>query len=152
MPGVGYQAGGNITPKSIVQLATVAEPNNVGNTPATAGFQVILSSGVNTPMVGISGQSTRFIQIQNPPVSTSIGNPNDGFHAVSGENCLVFLIGQVAPLIAGVGGLTAGDLVTSDASGHGVTATTGQYYVGQAQMTVVAGAECPVRVQPGLHQ
>jgi len=100
MPGVGYQAGGNITPKSIVQLATVAEPNNVGNTPATAGFQVILSSGVNTPMVGISGQSTRFIQIQNPPVSTSIGNPNDGFHAVSGENCLVFLIGQVAPLIA----------------------------------------------------
>lgn len=145
----GYQAAGNITPKSIVQLATAATAAPPAGTPANAGFQVVLATGTSTPLLGISGQSTRWNQIQAPAPAPALANLNDTYHAVAGENCRVFLVGEEAPLIAGAAGVTAGDRVTADGSGHGVTATTGQQSVGIAQQTATSGCEFPCLVQPG---
>jgi hypothetical protein len=145
----GFQAAGNITPKSIVILQTTAVAAPPAGTPANAGFQVILASGTTVRPVGISKQWTRWNQLQSPAPAPSLANLNDTYHAVAGENCGVFLVGESGPLIAGAGGVTAGDNVTSDANGHGVTAVTGNECVGQAMETAAAGCEFPCLVNPG---
>lgn len=135
----GMQAGGNVTPKSIVIFATTPVASSTGYTPANAGFQVILaSSATATPFAGISGTYTRYNAIVGGiNGAPSFVNPNDGYIAHAGENCPVFTTGEIAPLtISSVTPCTAGDLLTSDSSGHGLTTTTtGNYVIGQAMRT-----------------
>jgi hypothetical protein len=128
----GLQAGGNITPKSIVRLS------------ASAGDNVVIQAAAATaPLLGIAGQGTRYAEITGLAL-------NDGYAAVQGQNVLVFRVGECAPVIAGAGGLNAGDLVTSDANGNGVTATTdGQFTVGTSLQTVPQGAAAEIQIQPG---
>jgi len=118
-------AGGNITPSSFVVRST------------TADAQYLLASGTSTPIVGISGAGTRY-----PPY----GGLDDGNIAVAGENFKVYQPPEKeAPLQLG-GTVAAGDMLTSDASGHGVTATAGQQVGARALEAGVSGSI--ITVQP----
>ncbi len=150
----GMQAGGNVTPKSIVVMSTTAVASATGYTPANAGFQVILaSSATATPFAGISGTYSRYSPIVGGiNGAPTYPNPNDGYIAHAGENCPVFTSGEIAPLTMGsASGCTAGDLLTSNTSALGLTTTTtGNYVIGQALRTAPASGDTYVMVSaPG---
>jgi hypothetical protein len=127
----GLQAGGNISPKRIVRLSSAAGSNKVTQ-----------AAAATTPFYGISGQGTRWAAIEG----TSL---NDGYHAISGENCKVFVIGDAAPLNLG-GTVNAGDLITSNGSGQGIATTTdANFVIGTALQSGVSGEDIMVRIQPG---
>ena len=120
-------AAGSITPASFV----------VQNTSTDA--QYILATGTSAPIAGISGMGTRY-----PPYA----GLNDGNIAIAGENFQLFVAGvdQEAQLQLG-GTVAAGDLLTSDGSGHGITTTTTAQQVGaRAKMAGVSGQI--ITVQP----
>lgn len=127
----GIQAGGNISPKRVVRLNSTAGNNKV--TQATAA---------TAPLYGISGQSTRYAEITGLSL-------NDGYHAVSGENCKVHGVGEFAPATAG-GTITAGALLTADSEGKVIATTTdGNFIIGDAMHGCSAGEDCVVRIRPG---
>jgi hypothetical protein len=119
-------AAGSITPSSFLVRAT------------TTDAQYLLASGTSVPIAGISGPGTRY-----PPYTAL----NDGNIAIAGENFEVFQPPQKeAPLQLG-GTVAAGDLLTSDASGHGITTTTTAQQIGaRALMAGVSGQV--ITVQP----
>src|SRR5262245_42855990 len=120
-------AGGNITPLSLLVLSTAAD-----NT-------LILASGTGTPIVGVSGQGTR-----RP--SGDFFN-DDGFIAVSGETFRVFQTPEKEAAVRLGGTVTRGDLITSDGSGFGITATSGQETAGQALQSGVAGQVITIKLE-----
>lgn len=127
----GIQAGGSIKPKRIIRLTTAGDN------------KVVQASAATAPMFGISGQGTRYAEITGLSL-------NDGYHAKDGENCRVFGVGDVAPLIAGSGGTTVGATITSDGDGAGIVTTTdGHYYIGHAMQAVDEGEAFECRVLPG---
>jgi hypothetical protein len=72
---------------------------------------------------------------------------NDGNIAIAGENFRLYQAGRdlEAPLMLG-GTVAAGDLLTSDANGHGITTTTaGQFIGAQAMMAGVANQVISVK-------
>ncbi len=119
-------AAGNVTPSSFVV-------RNAGT-----DNQYILATGTSTPIAGISGIGTRY-----PPYAAL----DDGNIAIAGENFRVFQPPEKeAPLQLG-GTVAAGDLLTSDGSGHGITTTTTAQQVGaRALMAGVSGQI--ITVQP----
>jgi hypothetical protein len=124
----GIQAAGNVSPKRIVKIS--------GNN------KVVQASAATDKMFGIAGQRTRYAEITGLSL-------NDGYHAVSGENCEVFQVGETAPLVAG-GAVVAGDRITSDASGKGIATTTDKdSIVGQAVNGAASGEEFMCRINPG---
>lgn len=119
-------AGGNITPSSFLVRST------------TADNKFLLASGTSAPIVGISGIGTR-----RP--SGDFFN-NDGFIAIAGENFKVYAPPEKeAPLQLG-GTVAAGDLLTSDASGFGITATSNNQVGARALQAGVSGQI--ISVQP----
>jgi hypothetical protein len=119
-------AAGNITPSAFVVRAT------------TTDAQYLLATGNSTPIAGISGIGTRY-----PPYA----GLNDGNIAIAGENFRLYQAGRdlEAPLMLG-GTVAAGDLLTSDANGHGITTTTaGQFIGAQAMMAGVANQVISVK-------
>lgn len=125
-------AAGNVTPSSFV----------VQNTSTDA--QYVLASGTSVPIAGISGPGTR-----NPPY----GALDDGFIAIAGENFRIYRPGPEleAPLRLG-GTVAAGDLLTSDASGFGVTTTTTAQQIGaRAMMAGVSGQIITVQPLAGVY-
>ncbi len=120
-------AAGNITPCSFL----------VRNTSTDA--QYILASGTSAPIAGISGPGTR-----RPPGDYF---NDDGYIAISGENFRLYQPPEKeAPLRLG-GTVAAGDLLTSDGSGFGITTTTTAQQVGaRALMAGVSGQV--ISVQP----
>lgn len=50
----------------------------------------------------------------------------------------------------GTGGLTAGQFVTSDATGQGVAASSGHHYAGVAMENAAAGDLCRISVSRGI--
>jgi hypothetical protein len=126
-----FIANGNITPSSIVKIdATQAMPS------------VILATANTDVTIGISKESTD--QPQTPQFSGT------QYAAVAGENCRVYTAGQVCMVLTGSGGLTAGDFVTSDGSGLGITTApaAGKRVVAIALMTAPAATLCRVFVTP----
>lgn len=107
-------AAGNITPSSFVTRST-----SVDN-------QFVLASGNTVPIAGISGKGTRY-----PPYA----GLNDGNLAIATENFHLYQVGvdTEAPLMLG-GTVAAGDLLTSDANGHGITTTTTAQFIGAQAM------------------
>lgn len=118
-------AGGSITPSSFVVRST------------TADAQFLLASGTSTPIAGISGIGTRY-----PPYSSL----NDGNIAIAGENFKVFAPPEKEAALQLGGTVTAGDLLTSDSSGHGITASTGNQVGARALESGVSGQI--ISVQP----
>jgi hypothetical protein len=59
--------------------------------------------------------------------------------AVQGESMFVYSVGEICLLNASTAGWTAGDRLTANASGQGVTASGTQYY-GAIARTTLAGA------------
>lgn len=77
-----------------------------------------------------------------------IGVSDDAHDAATGDRCDVFLCG-IADVKLGVGGITRGLLIGSDATGQGVAVSTiGNRSVGVALMTGVAGDIVPVLLSP----
>lgn len=111
-------AAGNITPSSFLIQTTSAD------------HKVQLAAAATSPIVGISGPGTR-----NPPYSSL----DDGYHAIAGENVQVLRPPLKEAQLRLGGTVTAGDLLTSDASGFGITATTGQYVGARAVEAGVSG-------------
>ena len=122
-----FIANGNILPSSFVKIDT------------TQAMPSVIAASANTDiLIGIAQEST-----DQPPIPQLSGTQ---YAAIAGENCRVYQVGDVGLLTVGSGGLTAGDRVTADASGYGVTAS-GTAVVGAiALMAAPAGALCRVRV------
>ena len=76
----------------------------------------------------------------------ALGVAEQGFN--SGERVDVYDIGT-AHVIVGTGGVTVGDEVMSDASGHAVTATLGNYVNGIALATVAATGIVEIIIKQG---
>jgi hypothetical protein len=134
-----YAANGNITVCSFVKL----DPS------ATLDHGIILCSANTDRPFGISTEGAYSAPTGNQP------NPNYAANApVGGEyqSCRCYLVGEECLIIAGTGGLTVGDLVTSDANGHGVTAAAGAgvWYGAECLETVAAGSEARVIVRQGI--
>ncbi len=119
-------AAGNVTPSSFVV-------RNAGT-----DNQYILATGTSTPIAGISGIGTRY-----PPYAAL----DDGNIAIAGENFRVFQPPEKEAALQLGGTVAAGDLLTSDGSGHGITTTTTAQQVGaRALMAGVSGQI--ITVQP----
>ena len=120
-------SAGNITPSSFV----------VQNT--STDNQYILATGTSASIVGISGIGTRY-----PPYASL----DDGYLAIAGENFRMYQAGKDAEAPLQLGGtVAAGDLLTSDGSGHGITTTTTAQQIGaRALMAGVSGQI--ITVQP----
>ena len=102
-------AAGNITPMSFLVQTT------------TADNKYQLASGTSVPIVGISGKGTRY-----PPYATL----DDGYIAVAGENFQIFMPPDREAELQLGGTVAAGDLLTSDGSGFGITTTTTAQQIG----------------------
>ena len=100
--GPRYLANGNINVARIVKIDNTAGAN----------FRVIQADASSDKSVGISQQGT----YQPPGVVGS-----DAFAAHAGQPVFVAAVGEETLLLIGTGGCTQGDLLTSDASGQGVT-------------------------------
>lgn len=120
-------AAGNVTPSSFLVLNTSTDN------------QFVLASGNSVPIFGISQPGQR-----NPPYSTL----PDTYCAISGENFHIYQPGKdlEAPLRLG-GTVAAGDLLTSDASGFGVTTTTTAHQIGARAMQAGVSGQI-ITVQP----
>jgi hypothetical protein len=111
-------AQSSVTPSSFVVRST------------TVDAQFLLASNTTTAIAGISGPGTRY-----PPYASM----NDGNIAIAGENFQLFMPPmKEAPLQLG-GTVAAGDLLTSDGSGHGITATANAQVGARALMAGVSG-------------
>jgi hypothetical protein len=97
-------AGGNVSPCRFVKIST------------TAGQGVQAAAGTDL-LVGISIEETRY-----PPNSPA----DDGLVAIANENLPYLGPGQVTNLIINAT-LTAGVVVTADASGKGIAPAAGDY-------------------------
>jgi hypothetical protein len=128
-------AGGNITPSSIVIL----DSSNPG--------QVLLaSSATATPFWGVSAPPQR-----NIPWNIGGVAVQDGYAAVAGETIWIYGDNDPGEIWLKLGGtVTAGDTLTSDGSGLGITTTTTlNYVIGQALIGGVSGDLIPIRLYSG---
>lgn len=128
MANVPLIAEGNIAPRRVVMKGT-------------GDFGCLQSTATpGSPPLGISSEALR-----RGPNSAN----DDGFAAITGEEIRVYQLGELALADAG-NTISAWDFVKPDANGRIVTATTGNYYVGQAtQAATASNQEILVKVQPG---
>lgn len=124
-------AGGTIRRARFVKLSTTA--NNT-----------VLESDANELLYGIAqvgGRTAPIPDVTDDPPNAAISGDRLNVHE-DGEECLLEI---------GTGGVTAGDLIESDADGKGVTAATtaaSVRYVGaQALETAAAGTLSRVKVR-----
>ncbi len=94
-------ASGNISPSRFLILTTSADGK-------------VTQAGAGEKVYGISGPWTR-----NTPYSSL----EDGYHAIAGENVLVYGIGEKCMLELG-GTVSPGDRLKSDSNGKAVATTT----------------------------
>jgi hypothetical protein len=125
-----YMANGTILPYSFVKFDS--------GTPAP--FKVIQAAANSDILLGIAQEFTDTTPL---PAPYSAGGTNA---AIVGEQVRVYRVGCQCLLKIGAGGCTVGDRLTSDASGSGVTATSGQIAGAIARDTRVAGELCDVIV------
>jgi hypothetical protein len=122
-----FIAGGSILPATFVKIdATKSQPT------------VIAASAASDVLVGVAQEAT-----DQPPIPQLTGTQ---YAADTGENCRVYQNGDTCLLQLGTGGATAGNELTSDASGKGVAASAGNRVGAIALQTGVAGTFIRVRV------
>ena len=126
-----YTSNGNIPVSAIVKFD------------ATSPFRVIVAAAATDALIGVSSEAVDKAPI---PQDTSAQ-----YAAVAGEDLKVYTTGDSCSVTTGTGGFTAGDAVTSDGSGNGITTTTDKnIYVGRAVDTLtVALALARIEVNPG---
>lgn len=124
IPGCPLQAGGNIRPCRLLKIGA-------------ADNLVIEATAATDVIIGVSAPWTR----QAP-----YGSLDDGFHAIAGEPVEIYGQGEIAPVIAGSGGMARGGRITSDGNGQGVAASAGNGSVGVALQTVAAGTKGEVLI------
>jgi hypothetical protein len=116
-----YTANGNISVSTIVKFDS------------TSPFRVIQATAASDYLIGVCSES-----VDKAPIPQDTSTQ---YAAIAGEDLKVYLNGDHASLTAATGGNTAGDLLTSDGSGNGLTTTTAtNSIVGRAEDTVVASA------------
>jgi hypothetical protein len=124
-------ANGNVTPSSIVILDSTAP-----------GRGILASSATATVLWGIS---------QEGQWRTAWAALQDGFCAIKGSNFNVFINPDTQCLLKIGGTVTAGDYLTSDANGLGITTTTtGNWVIAQALASGVANDLITVKLVPSL--
>lgn len=119
-------AGGTIAPCRIVKQSAVADA------------KCLQAAASSDKPAGISQRGTRL---------TPFSGLDDGNAATAGDSLQVFQDAERAMLELGTGGVAAGDLITSDASGKGVTASAGNYIAAVAIEAGVAGNIVEVMVR-----
>jgi hypothetical protein len=117
MSGPNFIANGTIQPSTFVVIDTTQ-----------AGNAVIAASGNSTPIIGIAQEWSK--------LAPTPGQSSEA--ADQGDEITVYSESDVCLLNATSAGWTAGDLLTSNASGFGVTGTSGQQSGAQA-LTTMAG-------------
>jgi hypothetical protein len=127
MPLYPVVAGGNIHPSRIL-VASAVQPN-----------QVLEASNATTQPVGISQKGTW---------KTPLQGFDDGLAAVAGGNLHIYSNGDTCPLEIG-GTVTQGDILMSDGSGRGITATTTNWGIAKASKSAVLGDIIEVQVLIG---
>ena len=120
-----YMANGNVLPYSFVKLDT------------TAPFKVIQAAANSDILLGVSAEYTD---------TTPLPSGGGTYAAIAGEQLRVYRVGCKCKLKIGAGGCTAGDRLTSDASGNGLTATSGQIAGAISLDTRASGELCDVEV------
>lgn len=115
MPSPTFVAGGTIQPSTFVLI-------NGSN-------QVIAASGNSAFLQGVAQEWSKSAPI---PGATSEAADN-------GDPVAIYGLGEVCLLQATTAGWTAGDRLTSNASGQGVTASGSQYY-GAVALATLSGA------------
>lgn len=111
-------------------LRTIGVPANADLSASQFCFMVVNSSGqLALPSAG--GDADGILQ----------DKPNAA--AVEGELAVL----GVSKLVVGTAGVTAGDLLATDANGKAVTATTGNKILGRALATGAAGVIIPALIQ-----
>lgn len=119
-------ANGNILPYSFVKLDS------------TTPFNFIQAGAVTDVLFGVSQEST-----DAAPIPQLTGTQ---YAAVQGEMLKIYAEGSRCLLKIGAGGCTAGDRLTSDASGNGVTGASGNIVGAIARDTRANGELCWVDV------
>ncbi len=116
---LSFVASGPIAPSTIVCM----DPYN--------DYQVVQATGTTRTFIGIAQKGT------NVPggLATATGGSETNYAAQANEELEVFTSGDVCPLTIGAGGCIPGSLLTSDSSGNGIIASSGNYYAAQAQGT-----------------
>lgn len=120
------KANGTIAPAVFVKLDTTAD-NAVIAAAANTDFTVGISQIGQKRAPGLPGSSTTIA-------------------AEAGDFIQLFGVGDVCLLTIGSGGCTAGDMLTSDGSGNGVTASSAQIVGARALQTVAASAQALVQI------
>lgn len=113
---------------------------------ATHFNAVKTAAAATTVPVGISTNAVR----TRPDPDFSQSTQAQQIAAIAGESVLIYPQGCTGvDLVCGSVPWAAGDPIMSDANGFGITATSGNYYIGFAQTTGVAGALGAVDIQIG---
>lgn len=102
MPSFSKTAGGNIEPLHFVTLSTTSDG-------------VVTQAGAGAKIYGVSGPTVR-----NAPYASL----DDGYHAISGEDCLVYGPPEKDVVVVAGGTIAAFDRLKSDANGEAVATTT----------------------------
>lgn len=125
---MAFKASANISPSRFVKRS---------------GANTVATCGAGERMIGISAEYSNYAPL---PAQTE-------YAAASGDTCPFIMVGdglqedRPVLLVLGTGGATQGDLLKSDASGAGVTASTDKdCYGALALATGVAGEAIPVRL------
>lgn len=132
-----FIAGGDIFPARFVRI--------------TGEFTIQQCSASTQSIIGVSQEGT----FAPPNLATLLGGTESKLAASvvngTGQSLKVFGLGDVCMIVAGTGGVTAGNKVKSDADGKAINigTTTGTYNVGGTALnTVVAGEKVLIQVNP----
>lgn len=118
MTAPNYIANGDINPSRFVIIDSSS--NNA----------VISATGTGTMLVGVSQEWSELAPI--PGASSKA--------AAAGDPIKVYGLGDVCFLAATTAGWTAGDRLSSNSSGQGVTDTTSGHWFGAIALTTLTGA------------
>lgn len=138
MPSFTKVANGNVSPSRFVKLDTTTGVKD-RVVQATDG-----AASAGDPIYGISGAGVR-----NAPLA----GWDDGYHAIAGENCMVWGMPEKDVFLELGGTVTVGAFLKSDANGKGVaTTTTGDNVGARASEAGVSGDLIRVQlISPALY-
>lgn len=129
----------------MVKKHTVAPPVTLPCSAAVAANRIVMHDASNAGQVKQSTAASRFFVGVSDQASAGSSTISVQVHTVAGS---------IVPVIAGSGGVTAGDQIASDATGQGVTFTdagTGtavKTIAGIAMATAAAGELFPMLISP----
>lgn len=128
MASATYVANGNVKPNRLVKIDSSVTPP-----------RIIQASANTDDIIGVSQIGTH-----NAPIT----GLNDGYAAIAGMNCKVWIVGDRAQVEAGAA-FNAGAELTADSQGRAVSASTGNKVVGYARDTATAAGQLiEIQVQP----